>query len=218
MLMHGRQYLLVALASLAALSPPLAFGADGPKGGGAPGAKPPAANRTEALKLKTFTLKRANAEVVRQTLLQVWPHLSANQGAAGAGQQLPLLAAHPRTHTLFVRASQTALDTVTELIGLLEGDSDKDTESLKNLRLVRLRHASSQEVLQILQQLGLQGTVLALPQSNLIVVLKSGTDTQEIEEVIRDVDRPSSSDKSGRKTTGADKKQPRTGPSAPSID
>jgi type II secretory pathway component GspD/PulD (secretin) len=214
MLMHVRRHLLTVLTLLAALSVSLPLGAADPTTG-RPGAKPAAgdpkkkdqpATPPELLKVKAFQLKRTNPEEVRQTLIQLWPHLNgkgedgpSRPGTAVAGAQpMPRIAVSPRTRTLFVRAGKTALETAGELVEVLDGDSDRVGENLKNLAIIRLRHAQVHEVLQVLQPLGLQGTFVALPQMKAIVVLKAGDSAKEIEEVISQADQPTPSERTTR--------------------
>ena len=183
----------------------------------------PAGEEGQALHIKTFQLKNADADEVQMALNELWgfaaggqpgnragmpgnrPAMMARGGAAPAyygtntmagamaanmmsGTAAPRIAVNRRTRTVFVRGTEKELDTMGDLIKVLESGSDKDIPEMKNLHVYHFKHATPVEAMQVLSSLGLQTHVLQLPKAHSLVVLQSAPAWDQIHEVLEQLD------------------------------
>jgi type II secretory pathway component GspD/PulD (secretin) len=191
----------LALAGLLALGAPSAPG-QVPPGGKQPPPGPavkPGGKTAEwpATHLKAFALTHVDPEEVRQVLPQLINATNAPKpgqppgaaGQPGAADTATLrMAVDPRSHTLFVRGSDKELGAVSDIVAVLEGDPSKVPVGGKSMRIVRLKHTKVQEVLGVLNNLGYQGQIIALPKANSVVLTQPEAEAKEIREVIEKMD------------------------------
>jgi type II secretory pathway component GspD/PulD (secretin) len=179
---------LVALVGLGVASAPGQDKSNGKQPGSGPGGAKKGDKTAEApaTHLKAFELTRADPEEVRQVLNQLVNTMSAPK----PGQPIVMgavslrLAVDPRTRTLFARGTDKELDTVSDLVAVLDGEPGKAPAEGKSMRIVHLKHAKVQEVLGVLNNLGYQGQVIALPKANSLVLTQPEGEAKEIREVI----------------------------------
>lgn len=150
-------------------------------------AKPAAKPTPPPVEVRTFDLSRAQPDTVRQAVTSCWNQYMQLRGQP-ASPMAPRLAIDPRTQTLFARGTEKELEAIGELIGLLDAAPGKASSENKNLQVIHLKHAKPNEVLQILNGLGLQNQVMVLPGSNTLLLPRQAQSMDEVQAVIEKVD------------------------------
>jgi type II secretory pathway component GspD/PulD (secretin) len=100
----------------------------------------------------------------------------------------PHVAVDRRTGKVFVRGTEKDVETVGDLINVLETGSDKEIPEMKNLHVYHLKHATPTEALQVLSALGLQTHVVQLPKAKTLLVMQSAPSWKQIHEVLTQLD------------------------------
>src|SRR5262249_32093480 len=155
-------------------------------------------------------LSNADPEEVRQTLMNVWPQVMAARGVrtnAAAGKTAdPHLAVSSRLRTLFVRGTEQQLETVQDLVKVLDSAPGESLRESKGLSVVRLQHVKVPEVLQVLNGLGFQGQVIPLPKLNALILPRAEDEAKEVRVVLESLDAPEKPNEKTAKSAAQPKK------------
>jgi type II secretory pathway component GspD/PulD (secretin) len=168
------------------------------------------------LQVKSFRLRHADPEEVRQILTQVWTTAAGAKPPVGGRPALPVVAKGPRlavdsrSHSLFVRGTDKEVKVVASLVAILDTEPGQPAPESKDLRVLRLQHAKVDQATQVLSALGLNAHTVALKKTNAIVIISpSDAHAAEIREVIEKLDVEAQRDtvplpsKSAKKPTSA---------------
>jgi type II secretory pathway component GspD/PulD (secretin) len=167
-----------------------------PKAGGEkPGVG--AAKDENGLQVKTFRLRHADPEEVRQILAQVWttmpqvkPPVGFKPGVPTAGApRVPRFAVDTRSRTLFVRGTDKEVAMAVSLVSILDTEPGQPIPESKDLRVLRLQHAKVDQATAVLTALGLQIHTVPLRKTNALVILSpSDANVAAIRDVIESLD------------------------------
>jgi hypothetical protein len=108
--------------------------------------------------------------------------------AVGGSPSSWRLAVDPRTRSIIVRGTERDLETVADVVALLDLPPGKPLPKVKNLHAYRLRHANAEELTQVLQTLDLAVRIVPMPQANLLIMAGSEEAMKEIASVIEELD------------------------------
>jgi type II secretory pathway component GspD/PulD (secretin) len=148
-----------------------------------PTGKAAVAGKPTTPELKAFEVANGNPAEISQTLTAVYTALRGPiQGANGLR-----LAVGPRSKTLFVRGTEKEIEVVGDLLRILDAEPGATAPESKFVKLIRLQNTKVAEVVPVLQALGLQSQVIALPTLNAFVINKE-TDSKEAQTVIEKLD------------------------------
>ncbi len=106
----------------------------------------------------------------------------------GSGPGSWRLAVDQRTRSLIVRGTERDLQTVADLVAVLDLPAGKPIPKVKNLRAYQLRHANAEELTQVLQLLELDVRIVPLPKANLLILAGAEEAMKEIGSVIEELD------------------------------
>jgi hypothetical protein len=138
-----------------------------------------------APEVKTFELVNIDPEDFRQTVQAVWDATHpVRPGQPANGLRLATV---PRSRTVFVRGTTGELELIAELARVLDIEAVAPIPDSKMVRIVRLRYAKVPEVVPVLNTLGIQGQVIALPRLNAFLLQKDG-DSKDARIVIEKID------------------------------
>jgi hypothetical protein len=101
---------------------------------------------------------------------------------------VPRVVVNPRSHALFVRGTDKELELVEDLIKVLDIEPGQEIPSSSGYTIVRLKHAKIDDVLQVLNGLGLQGQVIPLTRMNALILPKAERQANDVRMVIENVD------------------------------
>lgn len=93
-----------------------------------------------------------------------------------------------RTHSVIFRGTPDELQTVAEVVSLAELKSDQPLPALQRLSAFRLKHANAADLVEKLDQLGIQIRLTAFDGSNIIVALGSDAAKKEVGDLIKALD------------------------------
>jgi hypothetical protein len=93
-----------------------------------------------------------------------------------------------RTQSLIMRGSRKDLQRAADLIAVLDLPGGKPVPKVKNLRAFKLKFASVDKIAEILDQLGTEARILALPQTNRLIVAGPDAALKEVAELIEELD------------------------------
>jgi beta-lactamase regulating signal transducer with metallopeptidase domain len=114
------------------------------------------------------------------------------RGAGGAESPDWRLTVDERTRSIIIRASRQDLQRAADVIALLDLPAGKAVTKAKNMRSFKLKHAQAAKIAVILDELGLDARVLALTETNRVIVAGTEAAVKEAAELIEqlDVDSP----------------------------
>jgi hypothetical protein len=150
------------------------------------------------LETKDFEVSRADLEEVRQTLETVF--------SGRATGQKPRLAANPRTKTLFARATAKDLETIGDIIAVLDNPPDKPLPEGSSGQLFRLQYARANEVASVVTRLGISTLPIVLPKMNALYLAGNDGSAKDIKVVIEKMDVPKAAPSKTTKPTKPVKK------------
>jgi hypothetical protein len=120
--------------------------------------------------------------------------LPSGAGPRPGGGESPewRLTVDERTRSIIIRASRQDLQRAADVIALLDMPGGKAVTKAKNMRAFKLKHARAAKIAVILDELGLDARVLALKDTNRVIIAGSEAAIREAAELIEqlDVDSP----------------------------
>ncbi len=108
------------------------------------------------------------------------------------------LAADQRTRCVIARGSEQDLATAADLIAMLDRDAGKPSPRLKDVRVFPLHHARAEDVIAMLQGLGIEARVAAVSSPRMLVAFGQEPALKEVGEVLDAVDVPTPAPKPGK--------------------
>lgn len=113
-------------------------------------------------------------------------------GSAGMGHgQAPptwRMVIDDRTRSLIFRGSPDDLQTVSEIVSLVELPSNKPLPALQRMKAFRLKHANAADLVEKLTQLEMDVRLSALDASNILIAVGSEPAKKEIADLVRALD------------------------------
>jgi hypothetical protein len=157
----------------------------------------------EPLHLKVFALTNADPEEVRQVLNQVCQNMhGVRSGVAGpavtpgfpgaappVANHAPRIAVDAKSKTVFVRGTDKQLKVAADVVSLLDAQPGQAPPEVKELKVLHLKQAKADEVMQVLSSLGLNTSVATLKKANAVIVFPgSEAAADEVRQVVERLD------------------------------
>lgn len=107
-------------------------------------------------------------------------------GGSGAFQ----VSVDARTRSVIVRASPKNLQLTADLISVLDLAKGKAMPEVKTLKALPLKHADAGEIMNALQNAGVEARMVALGEAKMLVVAGSDEAMKEVADLVKDLDVP----------------------------
>jgi type II secretory pathway component GspD/PulD (secretin) len=117
-------------------------------------------------------------------------------GGGGVGTGVAIVV-HKCTNSLVVRGTKREIQVATDLITVLETPSEKELPKTSSLLAIQLMHADADDLNELLEELDVEAGLLPLAAAKLLIIVGSTDDMQEISEVVKQLDVPTSDKKPG---------------------
>ncbi len=98
------------------------------------------------------------------------------------------IAVDERTNAVVIRGTERDLQIAAELVALMELPKEKAPPPSKHLRAFRLKHGDAAAIVTLLNELEVDARVVALVDSNIVVVSGSEEATKDIADAIKELD------------------------------
>jgi hypothetical protein len=150
---------------------------------GTAGAQPAGLKKDDgSAQLKTFVVKNANLTEVQQFLTKYFTPATPTPKAGTTptpAKPTILVAAEPKSKTLFVRGPAAELEAAGKIIAQLDGSDVKGP-----LNVIPLQDVSVDEAMKVLSSLDLAKSVSPLPQSRLLILPQDDPTADEVKTVL----------------------------------